>query len=111
MSEGFVWFHNSSADPSASVAFYADLLGWKPADGPGGMTMLAGAAGPFAAVGPHDGAGGWIPFAQVDDVDAATERAQALGATVVKDKARGPAGAFSIVRDPGGAVVALWQKA
>jgi hypothetical protein len=54
---------------------------------------------------------GWIPYAQVEDVDAATRKAQKLGATVLKEKTRGPAGEFSIVRDPGGAAIALWQKA
>ncbi len=111
MSETFVWFHNSSKKPSDSIEFYESLLGWKRADGPPGMTMFAGEKGPFAAVGSEDGAVGWIPFAQVDDVDAATKNATKLGATVLKEKTRGPAGEFSIVRDPGGAAVALWKKA
>jgi predicted enzyme related to lactoylglutathione lyase len=112
MSETFVWFHNSSEKPSDSVAFYEKLMGWSPSGGPGGMTMLGGAKGPFAGVAPNeDGVVGWIPYVQVDDVDAATKKATRLGARVVKAKTRGPAGEFSIVRDPGGAAVALWQKA
>ncbi len=111
MSEGFVWFHNSSKKASDSIEFYESLLGWQRADGPPGMTMFGGDKGPFAAVGDEDGAIGWIPFAQVEDVDAATARATELGAEVLKPKTRGPAGEFSIVRDPGGAAVALWQKA
>jgi predicted enzyme related to lactoylglutathione lyase len=54
---------------------------------------------------------GWIPYVQVDDVDRATNAAVQLGATVVSAKARGPAGEYSVVRDPGGAAIALWQKA
>jgi len=111
MSEAFVWFHNSSTNPSSSVAFYESLLGWQPAEGPPGMTMFAGEKGPFAAVAAEDGMVGWIPFAEVSDVDAATKKATGLGATVLKEKTRGPAGEFSIVRDPGGAAIALWQKA
>jgi predicted enzyme related to lactoylglutathione lyase len=112
MSNTFVWFHNSSEKPQDSSAFYEKLLGWKPSEGPGGMTMLAGANGPFAGVGDKQGnINGWIPYAQVDDVDAATTKAQGLGATVLEPKTRGPAGEFSIVRDPGGAAIALWQKA
>ncbi len=112
MSNGFVWFHNNSENPGDSIKFYEKLLGWKPADGPPGMTMFAGDKGPFAGVGPKDGkVAGWIPYAQVDDVDAATKRAVKLGAELLKEKTRGPAGEFSIVRDPGGAAVALWQKA
>jgi len=107
----FVWFHNSSNNPTDSIGFYESLLGWKRADGPPGMTMFAGEKGPFAAVGDERGTLGWIPYAQVDDVDAATQKAKELGATVLKEKTRGPAGEFSIVRDPGGAAIALWHKA
>jgi hypothetical protein len=108
----FVWFHNNSDNPSETVGFYEKLLGWKSADGPPGMTMFAGEAGPIAGIGAKDGKiAGWIPYAQVDDVDGATRRALELGAEVLQKKTRGPAGDFCIVRDPGGATVALWQKA
>jgi len=80
MAHAFVWFHNGSTHPGDSVAFYQQLLGCKPAD------------------------------AQVDDLDAATQRAVELGAQVLKERTRGPAGEYTIVRDPGGASVALWRK-
>jgi len=111
MSGAFVWFHNNSQNPAESVAFYEKLLGWRASDGPAGMKMLARDKAPIAGLGPADGGAGWLPFAEVDDVDASTRRAVKLGATVVKEKTRGPAGEFSVVRDPGGATVALWQKA
>jgi predicted enzyme related to lactoylglutathione lyase len=112
MSNEFVWFHNGSEKPAESGKFYEKLLGWKPADGPGGMTMLARDAGPFAAILPKKGkVGGWIPYVRVDDVTAATKRAVKLGAELLEDETRGPAGTYSIVRDPGGAALALWQKA
>ncbi len=111
MSSVFVWFHNSSHQPEEAVAFYESLLGWSRTESPPGMTMFAGEQGPFAAVGADAEPIGWIPFAQVEDVDAATARATRLGATILREKTRGPAGAFSIVRDPGGAAIALWQQA
>jgi predicted enzyme related to lactoylglutathione lyase len=112
MANAFVWFHNGSDKPSDSVSFYEKLLGWKGSDGPPGMTMLARDAGPFAAVMPRKGkVSGWVPYVQVDDVAAATKRAAKLGAEVIEDQTRGPAGTYSVVRDPGGAMVALWQKA
>jgi uncharacterized protein len=111
MSEGFVWFHNGSEKPAESVSFYEKLLGWKGSDGPPGMTMLGRDAGPFAAVMPKKGnVRGWVPYVQVDDVAAATKKAVKLGAELLEDQTRGPAGTYSIVRDPGGAAVALWQK-
>jgi predicted enzyme related to lactoylglutathione lyase len=112
MTQSFVWFHNSSDNPSDSSKFYAKLLGWTASEGPGGLTMLGGKAGPFAAVAKRDGVvAGWIPYAQVEDVDEATNAAVKLGATLVSQKTRGPAGEYSVVRDPGGAAIALWQKA
>jgi uncharacterized protein len=113
MSQTFVWFHNSSDNPSDSSRFYQELLGWTASTGPGGLTMLAGQTGPFAGLGKRDSGAtaGWIPYVQVDDVDGATSTAVKLGATVVIAKARGPAGEYSVVRDPGGAAIALWQKA
>ncbi len=112
MSDAFVWFHNGSEKPAEARAFYEQLLGWKPAEGPGGMTMFAGEKGPFASLGAKKQSGaGWIPYVSVDDVDAATKRAVTLGATVIEPKTRGPAGEYTVVRDPGGAAIALWQKA
>ncbi len=112
MSNAFVWFHNGSDKPADSVAFYEKLLGWKSADGPPGMVMLGSGAAPFAAVMPRKGkVAGWVPYVQVDSVAAATRQAARLGAEVPEDQTKGPAGSYSIVRDPGGALVALWQKA
>jgi uncharacterized protein len=115
MTSPFVWFHHNGKKPKETKSFLASLLGLEATDGPGGLTMLAAGAGPFAALGnPADRYGEedeWIPFVAVEDVDAATQRAVALGATLVREKSRGPAGEFSVVRDPGGAALALWRKA
>lgn len=107
----FVWFHHHSDQTAESRGFYEQLLGWKASEGPGGMTMIAGDKGPWASMGASEGVAGWVPYVQVDDVDAATRKATTLGATVLKEKRRGPAGEFTVVRDPGGATIALWQKA
>ncbi|HVY46737.1 MAG TPA: VOC family protein [Minicystis sp.] len=112
MSMPFVWFHNGSGEPAASAGFYEKLLGWKASDGPPGMTMLAAGEGPFAAVMPAKAAvDGWVPYVEVADVADATRRAAKLGASVIEDRTRGPAGTYSVLRDPGGALFALWQKA
>lgn len=112
MSQTFVWFHNGSEKPADSAAFYEKFLGWKASEGPANMTMLTKEGGPFAAVMPRKGkVAGWVPYVQVDDLVDATRRAATLGAEVVEDQTPGPAGSYSILRDPGGALVALWQKA
>lgn len=108
---GFVWFHNASGNSDKASRFYEELLGWKRVDGPPGMTLLGAGAAPFAAVAPRDeGLEGWVPYVQVDDLAAATQRATALGAKVLQPRTRGPAGEFTVVSDPGGATFALWQQ-
>ena len=115
MSSPFVWFHHNGKNPVETRNFLVSLLGLEASDGPGGMTMLAAGTGPFAALGSEDARYGdqdeWIPFVSVEDVDAATKRALGLGASLVREKSRGPAGEFAVVRDPGGAALALWKKA
>jgi predicted enzyme related to lactoylglutathione lyase len=115
MSSPFVWFHHNGNKPNETKTFLESLLSFQASDGPGGMTMLAAGAGPFAALGNKQDRYGdrdeWIPFAAVEDVDAATKRAVALGASLLREKTRGPAGEFTVVRDPGGAAIALWKKA
>jgi predicted enzyme related to lactoylglutathione lyase len=108
----FVWFHHRSDNPEEIASFYAKMAGWKSSDGPASMTMLAGERGPFAGCEATSGElKGWIPYLQVEDVDTATDQATALGAEVLEAKTTGPAGDFSVIRDPGGATLALWQKA
>ena len=52
----------------------------------------------------------WLAYALVDDVRAATAKAQSLGAKVMRDVTEVPnAGSFSIIIDPTGAALGLWQ--
>lgn len=112
MSNAFVWFQNNSSAPADTTKFYEQVLGWKASDGPGGSTMFMGESAPISGLNVANGTVlGWVPYAEVSDVDAATQKAKKAGGVVVQDKTRGPAGEFSIVRDPGGATLALWQKA
>lgn len=115
MSSPFVWFHHNGDKPNETKCFLESLLGFRVSEGPGGMTMLATSAGPFAALGSEEDRYGdrdeWIPFVAVEDVDAATDRAVELGAALVRQKSRGPAGEFTVIRDPGGAALALWRRA
>jgi predicted enzyme related to lactoylglutathione lyase len=115
MSSPFVWFHHNGHKSRETKKFFESLFSWKASEGPAGMTMLAAEESPFAAVGSKQERYGdhdeWVPFVAVGDVEAATQRAVSLGATLIREKSRGPAGEFTVVRDPGGAALALWKKA
>ena len=52
----------------------------------------------------------WLPYVLVDNITASTAKAKSLGAAIVKDvtEVMG-AGSFSIISDPTGAVLGLWQ--
>jgi predicted enzyme related to lactoylglutathione lyase len=112
MSEAFVWFQNSSENANSSASFYEKLLDWKRADGPPGITMFATPKGPFAAISERQGqVTGWVPYVEVADVTEATSRAKKLGAVLLQKRTKGPAGDYTVIKDPGGATLALWQKA
>jgi uncharacterized protein len=51
----------------------------------------------------------WLPYVEVADVAATTERARSLGAAVLLAPREGPAGWRSILAVPTGAEIALWQ--
>jgi len=52
----------------------------------------------------------WLAYVTVDDVAAITGKARSLGAAVVNDgtEVKG-AGSFSIIKDPTGAMLGLWE--
>jgi len=52
----------------------------------------------------------WLPYVLVTDISAATKKAKALGATVMKDVDEvTDMGWLSIIVDPTGAMLGLWQ--
>jgi predicted enzyme related to lactoylglutathione lyase len=107
----------NTTDPDKAKSFYSKLFDWKLDD------MDMGPSGTYTMIRPADGPGGgllkhpdpaspsaWLTYVGVDDVTAATAKAKALGAKVMKDKTEVPGmGWFSIITDPTGAALALWE--
>jgi uncharacterized protein len=59
---------------------------------------------------PSDGPSCWLPYVTVDSVDAAIARAQRMGASIVRQKSAVPrTGWYSVLVDPQGNFVAIWQ--
>lgn len=114
MSDPFVWFDLRTRDADVSRSFYEKLFGWDVAEVAVGddKAQMIGAEKPWASI-VADSAGehlGWFPYIQVGDLQAATERATELGGTPLRPATEGPAGTYTPVRDPGGAVFALFQQ-
>lgn len=52
----------------------------------------------------------WMSYVSVDDVDASTEKAKSLGASVQSEPSDvGPMGRMAVLADPQGAAFAMWQ--
>ena len=110
----FIWFDLSTRDGMSARGFYERLLDWEigePAEG-APAAMIGGAEGPWGSISESgNGSSRWMPYVQVEDVDAAAAKAVDLGAKVLREKTRGPAGWFATIEDPTGAALALWQPA
>ncbi|MGD0472372.1 MAG: VOC family protein [Candidatus Velthaea sp.] len=116
MPNPFVHVELSTTDTDKAKGFYSKLFGWKLQD----MEMPVGT---YTMIDVGDGTGGgmlkqlipgagsaWMAYVLVDDIKAATAQAKALGATVMKDVDEVPdMGWLSIIEDPTGAMLGLWQ--
>jgi predicted enzyme related to lactoylglutathione lyase len=93
MANPFVHVELNTTDVSKAKSFYGSLFNWNLEDVP-----MPGA--PSA----------WLAYVLVDDIAAATKKAKSLGATVMKDVTEVMGmGSLSIVIDPTGAALGLWQ--
>ncbi len=116
MANPFVHVELSSTDVGKAKTFYSKLFDWKFED----MRMPGGS---YTMIQVGEGTGGgmmkqmipgapsaWLAYILVDDIQAATKKAQSLGATVMKDVTEVmDAGWLSIIVDPTGACFGLWK--
>ena len=117
MANPFVHVELMSTDVNRSKEFYGKLFDWKMQDMPnpatGTYTLINVGEGTDGGMmkNPMPGApSSWMAYVLVDDVKAATSKAKSLGANVMKDVNEVPnMGWFSIITDPTGAMLGLWQ--
>ncbi len=116
MGNPFVHVELMSSDVGKAKSFYGDLFDWKLDDMPMGQTTytmikVGEGTGGGLMKNPMPGApSSWVAYVLVDDVKAATNKAKSLGATILKDVSEvAGMGSFSIITDPTGAMLGLWQ--
>ena len=116
MPNPFVHLELNSTDLEKSKAFYGKLFEWTLEDVPMGdldYTMIKVGKGTGGGMMKQliPGAGSaWLPYVAVDDIKASTSKAQSLGAKVMKDVTEVMGmGWLSIIVDPTGAMLGLWQ--
>lgn len=115
------WVDLTVPDAVAVRDFYHEVVGW------GHSAVDMGGYDDFCMLSPADGrsiagvchARGinadlpaqWLVYVVVDDVERAAARARDLGGDVIAGPRDLGAGRFCVVRDPAGAVLALYQIA
>jgi uncharacterized protein len=117
MANPFVHIELSSNDLPAAKAFYGKLFDWKLED------MQMGPEMTYTTIGVGEGTGGgmmknmvpgvpsfWLAYVEVADIKAATKKATELGGKVMQDVTPvAEMGWFSVITDPSGASLGLWQ--
>ena len=101
-------------DLERARAFYEELCGWRP-------ERIDTRCGSYLALELGSGVGGgivecrterplWLPYVQVAEIAAATDRAHLFGASVLLEPREGPAGWRSVIATPEAGEIALWQQ-
>lgn len=120
----FCWHELMTPDAAAATKFYGELLGWTVSS----MTMDGGFEyfmfTPPGAEEPHGGMmelkgpqcegvpPNWMMYVAVPSITEYTDKAKALGAEIKVGPTPVPGfGTFSVIQDPTGAVLALWESA
>jgi uncharacterized protein len=101
-------------DLGGASAFYDQLLRWRAER----IDVGWGSYHALALGGPLDGGivecgaapPTWLPYAEVEEIEAITERGRRLGAAVLLEPREGPAGWSSVLRSSVGGEIALWQS-
>jgi uncharacterized protein len=117
MGNPFVHVELATTDLDKAKSFYQSLFDWKLNE----MDMGSGMSYTMIDVGEGTGGGmmkhpmpgapsAWLAYVNVDNVAAATAKAKSLDATVLREVTEVPnAGSLSIIVDPTGAMLGLWQ--
>jgi predicted enzyme related to lactoylglutathione lyase len=101
-----------TGDLPRARALYAELCGWgtKQIDTEGGayleLELGGGFGGGIVECGTRRPL--WLPYVEVTEIHAATERARRLGASVLLEPRECQAGWRSVVATPAGGEIAFW---
>ena len=117
MANPFCHVELHSNDPEESKKFYGELLGWEFEEhsmGDSSYTLIKVGEGTGGGIVKNRAPDGtpphWIAYILVDDIDVTTNKARDLGATILHEPVPIPGfGAWSVIKDPSGAVIALWK--
>lgn len=106
-----VWNELATPDVGRAAAFYRDLLGWEAEpDATGYATIRAGGALNGGIRPLQEGeTPGWLVYFTTGSCEEAVARVREAGGTVVAGPMAATVGRIAVVRDPQGAVLALYE--
>ena len=119
MANPFVHVELQTKDLDKAKKFYQGIFDWRFEDMPMGNGMS------YTGINVGEGTGGgmwtnpaapngpahWLAYVNVDNIDATIEKARGLGGTVVQPKTEvAEMGWYSVITDPSGATLGLWQS-
>lgn len=118
MANPFVHVELQTTDLKKARDFYSRLFDWKLEDAPvpgfGTYTMIGVGEGTGGGMMPVPQAGvpsHWLAYVNVADLASATRKAKELGAKVLVDSMPvSDMGKFSVITDPTGATLGLWES-
>jgi uncharacterized protein len=103
------YFEIGTPDAGATTAFYGQLFDWKIDEPSTGYGMVEGDKGGVWDTAAIGGASWAIFYVQVDDVKAAIDKAEGLGAKVVVPFTDNGALEFAHLQDPHGNRFGVWR--
>jgi uncharacterized protein len=100
-------------DQAGASAVYGELLRWRTEQ----INLWCGSYHALTLGGDLDGGivecgaspARWLPYVEVEGIEAMTERGRRLGAAVLLEPREGPGGWRSVLSTPVGGEIALWQ--
>jgi predicted enzyme related to lactoylglutathione lyase len=106
-----VWNELAAPDVEAAAAFYRELLGWQAESDATGYATIRTAEGLNGGIRPaEDGeAPAWLVYFGTPSCDEAVARVREGGGAVVAGPLAVTVGRIAVVRDPQGAVLALYE--
>jgi predicted enzyme related to lactoylglutathione lyase len=106
-----VWNELATSDVEASLAFYRELLGWEGERDATGYATIRTPAGLNGGIRPaQDGeAPAWTVYFSTGSCDDATAHVRESGGAVIAGPMDATVGRIALVRDPQGAVLALYE--
>jgi predicted enzyme related to lactoylglutathione lyase len=116
----FVWYELMTPNPARAARFYTTLVGWGAHEWGGGApyTMWTNGGAPLGGIWPmptelevRGAVPQWLPYIGTRDVDVTVGEAVRLGGSVVRQPEDIPGtGRFAVLKDPQGAVFAIYRS-